>query len=260
MGRRFSGPANHAIRQGGERRRTLNDNMKPERDELSLHYVAALRKHLRRKPGTSLRPALRLGRQAVALGLETLELARMHERALLTLKVASQPAGQLHQAERFFDEALTPIVETHQAARRSKVDLNRLSETLGQKNLELADNRRQLQRGVLRRKGMEATLKRSGDKYTRLLKDSLLPDGLRHLTHQILLAQESERQALSHQLQDQVAQILLGINVRLLVLKQAAKGGSTVLTKEITDTQRLVADSIRTINRFARELELHQET
>lgn len=233
--------------------------MRPKRDALSLRYVAALRKHLKQASGASLQPALKLGRQAVALGLDTLELARMHEQALLTLKLAGPTEKRVGQAALFFGEALTPIVETHRAARRSRVDLTRLNETLVRRDLELADNRRQLQRGVVCRRGMEATLKRSGDKYTRLLKDSLLPDGLRHLTHQILLAQEQERQTLSHQLQDEIAQVLLGINVRLLNLKKVARGGKAGLTDEIADTQRLVEGAIRTINRFARELDLHAE-
>jgi signal transduction histidine kinase len=43
---------------------------------------------------------------------------------------------------------------------------------------------------------------------------------LRHLAHEILLAQEDERKKVSHELQDEIAQTLLGINVRLLSLKQ----------------------------------------
>jgi len=91
------------------------------------------------------------------------------------------------------------------------------------------------------------------------LKESLqLQKGLRQMAHRNLSAQEQERLTLSHQLQDEIAQTLLGINVRLLGLKTAASGGATNLTKEIASAQRLVKESVRSINRFARELDLHQ--
>ena len=45
---------------------------------------------------------------------------------------------------------------------------------------------------------------------------------LRHLTHQILSAQEEKRKKISRELQDEIAQTLLGINVRLLTLKKEA--------------------------------------
>ena len=56
------------------------------------------------------------------------------------------------------------------------------------------------------------------------LKASLqLQKHLRQLTHRVLVAQEDERLKLSHELRDEIAQTLLGINVRLLLLKQAAR-------------------------------------
>ena len=61
---------------------------------------------------------------------ETLELARMHERAFAALGPSNGTHWSSKRAEIFFTEALTPIVETHRAARQSKLDLNRLTETL----------------------------------------------------------------------------------------------------------------------------------
>jgi hypothetical protein len=136
--------------------------MKQKLNGLSQRYVTALRKHLKAGPRASLQPALGLGRQAVVLGLETLELARIHERALATLELSSSKNGILKRAEIFFTEAIIPIVETHRAARQSKIQLNRLNETLGRRTAELAATHRQLQRGVVRRKVMEAALKKSG--------------------------------------------------------------------------------------------------
>jgi signal transduction histidine kinase len=226
--------------------------MKRKLIHLSGRYFAALRTHLKQGPRASLRPALSLGRRAVVLGLETLELARIHERALVTLELSSSKNGFIKQAEIFFTEALIPIVETHRAARQSKIDLNRLNATLDRRTSELAATNRQLQRGIVRRKSVEAALKKSGEHYTRLLKDSLqLQDGLRQLTHQVLATQEDERRKISIELQDEIAQTLLGINVRLLSLKQEARSNTRGLKNEIASTQRLVLKSARSVRRVA---------
>jgi len=233
--------------------------MKRKLPALSRRYEAALQKHVKQGARASLQAALSLGRQAAALRLKTLELARVHDRALATLGLSHGKNRLLTRADTFFNEALTPLVETHRAARRRKMDLNRLNETLGRRTTELASMNRQLQRGILRRKSGEAALKKSGKHFTRLLKGSLqLQEDLRKRTHQDLLAQEKDRLTISHQLQDEIAQTLLGINVRLLSLKTAAKGGTNNLRKEIASAQRLVEVSIRSINRFAHELDIHQ--
>jgi len=228
--------------------------MKKKSTGLSRRYVAGLREHLKAGPRANLQPALALGRQAVVLGLETLEMARIHERALITLEAAGRKNGFLKRAEVFFTEALTPIVETHRAARQSKTDLHRLNETLGRRTAELAVTNRQLQRGIIRRKSVEAALKKSGIHYCKLLKDSLqLQEGLRQLTHQVLASQEDERKKISRELQDEIAQTLLGINVRLLTLKQEARTNTKGLKNEIASTQRLVLKSAKSVRRVARE-------
>jgi len=233
--------------------------MKQKLVRLSQQYVTALRKHLKLGPNASLQPALALGRQAVALGVEMLELARMHERALATLELSKSKDGFMKRAEVFFTEALTPIVETHRAARQSKIQLNRLNETLGRRTAELAVTHRQLQRGIVRRKSVEAALKISGEHYAKLLKDSLqLQEGLRQLTHRVLAAQEDERRKISRELQDEIAQTLLGINVRLLTLKQEARSNTKGLKNEIASTQRLVLKSARSVRRVASEFGLQR--
>jgi signal transduction histidine kinase len=219
--------------------------------ELSARYLAALRRHLKPGVGASLQPAVKLGRQAVALGLETLELARIHEHTLSTLELSNSKNGLAKRAEIFFAEAITPIVETHRAARQSKLDLSRLNQTLNRRTVELAATNIRLKRGIIRRKRVEAALRKSGEHYTKLLKDSLqLQDGLRQLTHEVLATQEDERKKISQELQNEVAQTLLGINVRLLSLKHEARNNTNGLENEIATTQRLVAKSVR---RAARE-------
>src|SRR5208282_377386 len=133
------------------------------------------------------------------------------------------------------------------------IQLNRLNEMLGRRTAELAATNRQLQRGILRRKSVETALKKSGEHYTKLLKDSLqLQEGLRQLTHQVLMAQEDERKKISRELQDEITQSLLGINVRLLSLKQEARTNTKGLKNEIANTQRLVVKSAKSVRRFAR--------
>jgi signal transduction histidine kinase len=233
--------------------------MKQNLTRLSQRYVTALRKHLKQGPQSSLQPALKLGRQAVAFGVETLELARIHERAITTLEVSNSKNGFIKQAEIFFTEAITPIVETHRAPRQGKIDLKRLKETLGQRTEELAVTNRQLQRGVVRRKAMEDAFEKNGKHHNKCLEESLqLQKRLRQLTHRVLAAQEDARKSISHELQDEIAQTLLGINVRLLTLKQQARNNTKGLKNEIASTQRLVVKSAKSVRRVARELGLHR--
>ena len=212
-----------------------------------------MRKHLKRGPNASLQPALELGHLAVALGLETLELARIHEQVISLFKAPGQPNGSAQTGEIFFSEAISPIVETHRAAKQNKIDLNRLNVALNRRTLELAATNRQLQRGVVRRKSVEMALKKSGEHYSRLLKDSLqLQEGLRQLTHQVLAGQEEERRKISRELQDEIAQTLLGINVRLISLKKESRVNTLNFKNEIASTQRLVVKSTKSVRRVAR--------
>lgn len=221
---------------------------------LSQRYAAALEKHLKQGPQASLQPALGLGRQSVALGLETLELARIHEHALATLELSERKNALTKLAGIFFTEANIPIEETHRAARQSNVHLNRLKEKLDQRTEELAASNRQLQRGVIRRKVMEVAFEKSGQHYNKCLQESLqLQKRLRQLTHRVLATQEDERKSISRELQDEIAQTLLGINVRLLSLKKEAKSNTKGLKDDIASTQRLVARSAKSVRRVARE-------
>jgi signal transduction histidine kinase len=237
-----------------ETRRSRYADMKQKLIRLSQRYAAALRKHLNRAP-RDLEPALKLGREAAALGLETLELARIHEQALTALELSESKDGVIERAEIFFTEAIAPIEETHRAARQSKNDLNRVNGTLDRRTAELAATNRQLQRGITQRKSVEAALKKSGDHYARLLKESVqLQERLQQLTYQVLTAQEDERKKISRELQNEIAQTLLGVNVRLLSLRQEARNNTSGLANEIAGTQRLVAKSATFVRRFAREL------
>jgi signal transduction histidine kinase len=214
----------------------------------------ALRKHLKQGPRASMLPARRLGHQAVALGLETLDLARIHEAACASQRISHRRHGIIKWAKMFFSEAITPIEKTHRTALQANARLSQLNKTLGRRTVDLAASSRFLKQGIVQRKAGERALKKSAEHYRRLLKESRrLQNRLRHLTHRILSAQEAERTKVSRELRDQVAQTLLGINVRLLSLKQEATSNTAGLKKEIVSTQRLVGKSVKTLSQFARE-------
>jgi signal transduction histidine kinase len=227
---------------------------------LSRRYRVALRKHLKQGPQASLQPARRLGCQAVAIGLETLDVVKFHQDALASLESSASKDGIIGRAELFFTEAITPIEKTHQAALKTDRHLSRLNRILGRRAAALAVTNRSLMRGVAQRKAAEETLKKRGKHSKRLLQESLaLQKHLQHLTHRILSVQEHKRKAISRDLQDEIAQTLLGINVRLLTLKKQAAVNAKGLRKEIARTERLVDTSVKSIERFAREFGKNHE-
>jgi signal transduction histidine kinase len=222
--------------------------------ELSRRYSTALRRYLKRGPRASLLPARGLGRQAMASGLETLDVARIHERALAGLEASSGKNGTIERAEIFFTEAITPIEKTHRAALQTSVRMSQLDKTLGRRTVDLAATNRSLKEGIAQRKTVERALRISGGNSKKLLEQShRLQNHLQHLAHQILAGQEDKRKKISRHLQDEIAQTLLGINVRLLTLKEEAAVNAAGLQKEIASTRRLVDKSMKSIRRFARE-------
>ena len=229
--------------------------MKVKPNRLPETYAAALRKYLNQGVRARLQPALRLGSEAVGLKLATLDLARIHEAALAALELAGRKNGWAKRAEKFFNEANSCIEETHRAARQSTVHLNRMKKTLDERTVELAASNRQLKRGVALRKVAETALEHRKSRHKTSLKESLqLQNRLRQLTHRVLVAQEDERKNISRELQDEIAQTLLGINVRLLSLKQAARHKTNGFRNEIASTQRLVAKSAQSVRRVARRI------
>lgn len=229
--------------------------MKQKLKALSQRYVSDLREHLKQGPQAGMNSAPRLGRQAVTLGLETLGLARIHGRALTTLKLSDGKAGLVKRAEKFFAKANAPIKESHRAARSDQARLGRLKAALSRSTQELAVADHQLQRGIVRRKVRENPSQPQGKDQGKCLKEALeLQNVLRQLTHRVLGAQEAERKHISRELRDEIGQTLLGINVRLLALKQEARNNTKGLKNQIASAQRLVVRSAKSVRRFARKL------
>jgi signal transduction histidine kinase len=229
--------------------------MKQNLIRLSERYVTALRNQLNQGPQASLQPALRLGREAVALGLETLDLARIHEQSLATLELSNIKNGFTKLAGIFFTEANTLIEETHHAARQTQAHLGKVMAALGRRTEELAVCNRQLQKGADQRKVMEDDFAKRGKLHRKSLEESLeLQKRLRQLTHRVMEAQENERKKISRELQDEIAQTLLGINVRLLSLKNEARSNTKGFKKEIASTQRLLVKSARSVRQVGRKI------
>jgi signal transduction histidine kinase len=229
---------------------------------LSRRYSAALQKHLAPKPGTSLRPAESLGREALAAGLDRLDLVRIHEEAWITLRPPRPSVrnsdGMPKRARSFLVAALTPIENAHRTALEKSGHLNRLNGTMRRQTAELAAAKRRLQREVVRRNTLQAALENSEQHYGQLLKRSRrMQEHLRRLSHEILFAQEQERKRISRDLHDQIAQTLTAVNIKLAALKKEATVTTRGLKRTISITQRLVERSMHTVHRFARELRPH---
>jgi signal transduction histidine kinase len=226
---------------------------------LSRRYAAALRTYLKQGSRAALQPARGLGRKVMAAGLETLDVARIHEQALIALVLPNDSPGarfaMVRRAGRFFAEVIIPIEKTHRTAREASAHFGHLNQTLRQRSADLAVSNRQLQREILRRKGVEESLRKSEKHYGLLLEQSQrMQEQLRQLTRQLLLAQEEERKKISRELHDEIAQTLTGINVRLAALKNAATHNTKGLQNKISSAQRMVEKSVDIVHRFAREL------
>jgi signal transduction histidine kinase len=222
-------------------------------------YQVALRKHLKQGLRESLQPAQRLGRRAISIGLGTLDVARIHEQALVQLVLPGDPpasrAATVRRAGIFFGQAITPIEKTHRIAHEASARLGQLKQMLRQRSADLAASKRQLKEQIEQRRLVEKSLKKSEQHYGQLLDQSRhMQEQLRLLSRQLLLAQEEERKKISRELHDVIAQTLTSINVRLSALKKEAALNTRGMERSIARTQELVEHSVNIVHRFAREL------
>ena len=227
-------------------------------------YLAGLRTHLEGDPALSLEAAHALGTEAVSIGLETLDLAKIHDLALVALVPPGGPSDVLHDSSNcatdFFTEAITPIEETHLIALENRIDLNQLVERLEQRSQALENSNLELQGEISERQLAETALKASEKAALGVLSECRhLEKKLQDTARTILTANEEERTKISLILQDEIAQTLLGIEVRLIALKNNVLMNHAGLNEEISTIRLLVETSAITIKRLTRELGIHHE-
>jgi len=225
---------------------------------LSGRYLAALKIHVSQGCEAGFQAPQKLGNDAVVIGLETLDLAKIHDRALAALVIpgcSSKAREDLtRRAAAFFTEAILPIEATHSSSLAAVSDWDRLNATLKQRTQDLADSNRELQLQITGRKTSEDAFKNSELTSRQLLDDSLaLEEHLQHMTRKRLSATEDGRKKMRLQLSDEIVQALLGIQLRMLALKGVIASHDEICTKEIALIQDLVETSSEIVNRLAHE-------
>jgi hypothetical protein len=222
----------------------------------SHRYQVALQKHLNQGTSESLRRVSGLGRQAAVLGMKVPDVAKIHKSMLAHVLPAKSLAHTRKRADIFCADTIIAIKHERVVVRKTKVQLNNHTKSLGQHSAHLAKTNRTLQRSINRSIVNETALMTNSSIHAKMLEETpLLHKHLRDMTHRLLLAQEDERMNISHELQNEIAQTLLGINVRLLSLKNTTNSNTREFRSGIASTQKLVLKSARSVRQFAHELD-----
>ena len=224
-------------------------------------YKAALGEHVKTVSGSG--AGIGIGRRAATLGVGTLGLARIHDRATAQLRLAAASDGRAAlpttRQESFFAQAVAPLEMAHCAAldgaSGAAAECARLTGLLSRCTGDLAISRARLARETRRGTAGRAELADSERANCVLRNRSLLTEErMRRLSHQLLSAQEEERKQISRNLHDAIGQTLTGINVGLAALKIESSAGSRGIDEAISHTQQLVERSMKTVHQFAWEL------
>jgi two-component system CheB/CheR fusion protein len=177
---------------------------------------------------------------------------------LLNARTLSQDPGHREKILLGFQD-ITERKKNEEALRKAEVLLSRhagqLEGLVARRTAQLTRRSAQL---TLTNQRLETSLRtvREGQEINRthLVESQILQKKLRHLTHQILTAQEEERKKISRELHDEVVQTLVGINVELSALVHGNSPDLHHLKDKVARTQRLVEGSVDAVHRFAREL------
>jgi signal transduction histidine kinase len=209
--------------------------------------------------GADLKTAQDLGRLALKQGLETLELARLHEEAVLSLSMppATQAAKKhsILQCRAFFAEAMTPIENNRPDARAAREHLKVMVETLTLRTQELAASNDELKHEIQQQRTVEDSLRHRELSTRDMLKTSQhVQEELRLLARRLLSAQKLERLHISRKLHEVVAQSLSGIQTRLAALKLKTASQAKNCHQKIATSQRLIVKSVDIVHRFAADL------
>ena len=232
---------------------------------LPKRYADALRAFAVTGEETAILAAPKLGAEALAGKLSTLEMAKIHGQAvplLISPELSPQKRSDvIARSTRFFNESQTLTEELQQGFQDSATTLHSVNQTLDQRLADLAKSKQEVQREMRERQSTEAARADSRASAQTLLDDSLrLESQLKDTARQILTANEEERKRISIHLQDEIAQTLIGINLQLLALRNEVTVRNREIAKEITVTQRLVEKSAETIREYSRQLGLPHES
>lgn len=217
-----------------------------DRVEWGRRYEVAIRRFLRKEGSGSLRPAARLGRQAADLGMETLTVVNIHEQALQS---APMPTGAhaddrrdlIERADTFFKETIVPIEESHAAARKADLHINRLEDALRERTTALSAADEQLEEAIARREAAEATADARSVRHRDLLAEAeRTQTSLRNQMRGLLSQQECDRKKIGAELRNEIAQALLAIDLCLLTLKRTGRLDADRTEKTIADAQRVL--------------------
>lgn len=197
--------------------------------------------------------------RALVSGLQTLDLAKLHEATLVKqLLPACAPrrrAALIRRAGIFFAAAITPVENAAGGARQAAAQLKKFVESLSRRTVELAAANLELSDEIAQRKAAVQALRMSERHYASLLRKSArLQAQSKGLARQILSAHEDERKRISRELHDVIGQALTGINIRLEGLRRKTSQNTASLGRGIEQTCKLVEQSVKVIHQFAREL------
>jgi signal transduction histidine kinase len=225
-------------------------------------YQRALGAYLVRRHEADLQRAYELGRSALNRGFGVLDMARLHQKALVNLVLAKhrlavttrEVRAKSDATETFLLEALSPFEVAHRGFRDACERLRGLNETLEQRNRELRASNRKLGTQIHERKRAEEALRESREHYIRLFHEArTMEENLRQLSNKVLTVQEEERKHISRELHDEIGQALTAVNVSLALLRSHAPGDEA-FRKKVDHAQRLIEQSMDIVHRFAREL------
>ncbi len=225
----------------------------------SRSYRLALGRYLNLGVKASLLPARKLGRRAVKLGMETLDVAGIHKLSLAALAESGRSgalAGKIiARAKMFFAEAVVPIAQTHVPALKSEAREKDLRQTLHRRIGEAASVTMKAKRSVLQRRAAEAALRKSLQHRASLLSDAQrMQKHLRCLTRKTLATHDHAREETSRKLRDEIAETLLAIHVRLLCLKKAAET-ENIRKEELDMMQRMMKECTQRLHVLDRTVE-----
>lgn len=233
--------------------------MPPIISNLKRRYKALLERSLDTVPSSAQAITQRLGKGIATSQLSIVDLALLHERILSEhLLPVANPRQRLaitRQAGDVFGAVVAAADIDDSGKSGAIVHLPAVLSSLSERSRELAETNASLMKEVEQRKSAEAALAKSEGQCQEMLCESeRLQNQLRHLSRQLLAAQEEERCKISRELHDVIGQTLTGINIQLTTLKQEVRINTSNLEQRIARTQRMVNRSVAIVHRFAREL------